>query len=490
MGTQPLSFDDDQLKHELDKALGDFSAADVQTGPLPGPRGTHTDERGRIRGTIVSIRGQDVFVDIGGKSDAFVPADEFEPEQPPVVGQVHLFNSHGFDRESGLMRLSLREARTDASWDSLHVGDVVEARVTGVNLGGLELAIHGIRGFMPKSQVDVNRVENFAPFVNHRMECEVVEIDRRGKSVLLSRRRVLERQRQQQREELRSGLAEGQVRPGIVRRIAPFGAFVDIGGIDGLLHVSDMAYSRVAKPDDVLKVGQEIQVKVLKIDLVNDRISLGLKQLEPDPWDTAIGNYRAGTTVDGRITRVAEFGAFVELEPGVEGMIPVSELSWTKRVRHPRDVVAEGDSIRVQIMNVDADHHKISLSLKALGADPWTTVRERYTPDTTVSGAITRITTFGAFVQLEEGVEGLVHISELSDKHVNRVSDVVKEGQVVQARVLGVDSEQRRIGLSLRSKPSDAPPVATAGEGANAGHAVQAAAEKKRKRPLRGGLSF
>ncbi len=487
MSVDPQHLDEEAIKRELDHALGEVGAVDMaQLEAAANRKHAAPDDRGRIPGRIIAIRGPDVYVDIGGKSEAFLPLDEFEPDQPPTVGQLLQFIPHGFDRDSGLMRLSLRQVRAEADWASIRVGDVVEGRVTGLNIGGLELAIKGIRAFMPKSQVDVNRVDDFAPFIGHRMECEIVEIDRRHKSVLVSRRRVLERQREEERKQLRTTLAEGQTRKGVVRRIAEFGAFVDIGGIDGLLHISDIAYGRIKHPSDALKVGDEIEVQILKIDADKDRISLGRKQLSADPWSLAEVNYRAGAQVDGRVTKLMPFGAFVELEPGIEGLIPISEMSWTQRVNHPRDILNEGDGVRVSILTIDPATRKLSLSLKALSVDPWTHVAERYAPDTVVSGLVKRTAAFGAFVQLEEGVEGLVHISELSDKHVRNVGEAVKEGQVVQARVLSIDLGQRKISLSIK-RAIEAPPEPTPAPGAAAPPPPPA---KKRDRPMRGGLTW
>ncbi len=464
-----------------------FSADDLEKHlAAAAPSEPVADESGRIDARIIRIDGPDVFVDIGSKSEGVLPLDEFEPDEPPTVGQTLQVVPHGFDRDSGLMRLSLREAKVQADLQSLRVGDIVKGRVTGSNIGGLELRVHGLRGFMPMSQVDLVRHEDFAPFIGRWLEAEVTEIDRRGKKVVLSRRRVLEKQREEEREQLRFQLQEGQVRKGVVRRLAPFGAFVDLGGIDGLLHVSDMSYSRVNDPKEMLKEGDELEVKILKVDLVKDRISLGLKQLATDPWSLVDSKFHAGDTITGKVTRLMDFGAFVEIEAGVEGLIPVSELSWTQRVHHPKDVVAAGDSVRVKILDVNAEKRRVSLSLKALADDPWHNIEERYHQDAVVSGAVTRIMDYGAFIQLEEGVEGLVHISQLSDKHVRAVGDVVETGQVVQVRVLSVDPDQRRISLSIKAAiEQEAQPELPEATGTE-----EQKSARKRKRPLRGGLSW
>lgn len=489
MSINPHDFEGAELEGQLEQAIQSVSADDLAAMAAAPPPTQHAPtERGTVRGTIIGVRGGDVFVDIGGKSEAFISIDEFDHEHPPMPGQSLVFVMHGLDHASGLMRLSLREVRTDGDLSSLKPGDVVEARVTGVNIGGLELNIRGLRAFMPKSQVDLVRVEDFTPFIGRRLDCEVSEIDRKGKTVVLSRRRYLERQREQAREALASQLAEGQVRKGVVRRLTDFGAFVDIGGIEGLLHVSDIRWGRVGKPSDVLKVGDEIDVQILKLDLEKKRISLGAKQLQADPWELAAANYRPGTQVNGKVVRLADFGAFVELEPGVEALLPISEISWTHRIRHPKDVLNEGDAVRVVVIAADPEKRKLTLSLKQLAGDPWKDIEQRYAHDAVVSGRVSRVADFGAFVELEEGVEGLVHISELSDRRVKTVGEVVKPGDVVKVRVKAVDTEQRRISLSMKSAVEKAPAEHVEGHAPAAAPQSQAPARAKRKKPLRGGL--
>ena len=487
MSINPEELDDAELKQALDNALGEMSAQDFEGLSARAPAEIKPDDKGRIPGRIVAVRGADVFVDIGGKSEAFVPVDEFEASDPPEPGQLRSFIVQGFDNDSGLMRLSLREARVAADLETLEVGDVIEGRVTGLNTGGLELDVKGLRAFMPKSQVDVVRIEDFAPFVGRRLECAVTEIDRRGRSLVVSRRKITERAMEEARQEVRYSLAEGQVRKGIVRRLADFGAFVDLGGgVDGLLHISDISFGRIGHPSELLKVGDEVEIQVLKIDLVKDRISLGLKQLKTDPWDLVEANYRVGDVVSSRVVKLMDFGAFVELEPGVEALLPLSEISWTRRLRHAREALAEGDSVRVSILKVEREKRRMTLSLKALGDDPWKNITERYEPDAIVSGRVTRLQDYGAFVELEEGVEGLVHISEMSERRIHRVSDVLEEGQVVKVRIKGIDLEQRRVSLSLKGTTEEQDAPAAPPEAASRPEPKK----QKKKRPLRGGLTF
>ncbi|MGE3181054.1 MAG: S1 RNA-binding domain-containing protein, partial [Phycisphaerae bacterium] len=490
VSTSPHNFEDAEIKQQVAKAvegISDDVMEQLAAAPPPEKKKDHHDhhEQGKIRGVILDVRGTDVYINIGGKSEGILPLDDFPPGEPPRMGKVIEVTPRGLDPESGLMRLSFGMSRQDADLSQLKVGDVVKGKVTGTNVGGLELKVNGVRGFMPKSQVAIERIEDFSPFLNHWLECEVTELNRRGKSIVLSRRRLLEREREHNQAEAMATIQVGDTRKGTVRRLADFGAFVDIGGVEGLLHVSDMSYAHVNKPSEILKEGDEIEVKVLRLEPERGRISLGLKQLSPDPWTTVTSKYSTESTVSGKVTKLMNFGAFVQLEEGIEGLIPISEMSWTQHVTHPKNVLNVGDDVRVSVLKVDPDNRKISLSLKALSEDPWTTITDRYQPDTKVSGAVTRVVDFGAFVQLEEGVEGLIHVSELSDSRIRHPGDVVKPGQVVEARVLQVDPEQRRIGLSLKSG------VSAATEG---GHSAQGASDaapakpKKRKKPLRGGL--
>lgn len=484
-----FSSPDSELDREIAEALDDISLDALLSEPTPRP--SAAAHSGKVTGRILRVAGTDVFVDLHGKSEGFLTLDEFPPDKPPVEGHEWTFYSKGRDPDSNLLRLSLSEALLDASWDSLQVGSVVEGRVTGVNKGGLEVAVGAIRGFMPMGQVDLVRIEDFTPFINQRIECEVIEVERSDRRLLLSRRKVLERQRAAAREELKYTLQVGQTRQGVVRRIMDFGAFVDIGGADGLLHISDMSYGRLKHPSEMLKVGDTVAVTVLKIDLVTDKISLGLKQLRTDPWSLVEANYRPGSTVTGRVTKLMDFGAFVELEPGVEGLIPMGEMSYTKRIAHPRELLKEGDAVQIQIVSIESEKRRISLSLKRLGADPWSSAAERYKPEEIVSGLVTRTADFGAFIQLEEGLEGLAHISELSHKRVTRVTDVAKPGMVVQARILSVDAVQRRISLSLKMPqvaPVDSALPSDSASDANTTPVSPTQLPKPRKRPLRGGL--
>jgi len=478
---------DAELQAELDEALGDMSidellAAEEGRTAATSPTGEPVGQ-GVRRGTVIAIQGDDVFVDLGGKSQGLLPAMQFEDEPLPDVGDTVEVTIEGYDTGEGLLMLSRKGAVMQAAWETLEEGQVVEGRVTGQNKGGLELTISGIRAFMPISQIEMFRVEELGDYVDQKLRCQVTEVDRREKNVIVSRRALLELEAEQKAAELWETLQEGQVVPGTVRSIMPYGAFVDIGGADGLLHVRDMSHSRVEDPASIVAEGQQVQVKILKVDREARRISLGLKQTMPDPWDAAESKWREGDVVTGRVTRLADFGAFFEIEPGVEGLIPISEMSFARRIKHPSEVVSAGDTARVKVLRVDAAQRRISLSLKQAGEDPWQGASVRWREDSVVEGRITRLADFGAFVELAPGVEGLVHVSELSNEFVRSVSEAVREGDAVQAKVLSVDETARRISLSIKQAAEAA---ATTFE--TAAEPAEFAPQHKRKKPLKGGL--
>ena len=478
---------DPGLQRELDEALGDMSLADLldaEDTVAPSPPRAAAAKEGLRRGTVIAIHGDDIFVDMGGPHDGILPAGQFVDDPLPVVGDVIEVVVDRLDTSEGLLILSREGAVQAAAWDTLEVGQIVEARVTGHNKGGLELDLSGIRAFMPISQIEMSRVEDLGPYVNERMKCEVTEIDVRAENVVLSRRALLETEAAEIREKMWREMAEGKVVDGIVRSIMPYGAFVDIGGVDGLLHVKDMSYSRVEDPNEVVKVGQQLKVMVLKIDREDRKIGLGLRQTLTDPWDGAEGKWPVDSTIGGRVTRLADFGAFVELVEGVEGLIPIGELSHGRRIRHPSDIVTVGDAVKVRVLNVDAERRRIGLSLKQMQDDPWTGASVRWPKDSVVRGIVTRTAEFGAFVELTEGVEGLIHISELSESHVRRTDAVVREGDSVEVKVVSVDEDARRISLSIKQLQStggyDGPGMDTDPD--------LVRTERKRKRPLKGGL--
>lgn len=468
--------DTSSLDREIENALGGLSldalygAADKQPG--------ESRSKGPRKGRIISVTPDDVMVDFGGKSQGIAPLSTFETE--PKVGDEMEFDVEKYDAREGLLILKRKgAANANVSWENLEIGQIVEGMVTGTNKGGLELDVKNMRAFMPAGQVDMYFNPDLSVFVGQKLKAEVTQFDPRAKNLILSRRNVLEREKEEAKGKLMQELAEGQVRRGTVRSVMDYGAFVDLGGVDGLLHISEMSHRRGHKPSEFVKIGDVIDVKIVKMDPETGKLSLSLKQARGvDPWLDVETKYTIGTQITGRVTKVESFGAFIEVEEGVEGLLPVSEISW-QRVKHPSDVLKEGDTVRLVVLSVDPVARKMSFSLKQAGPDPWKTANERYAQDMIVSGTVTRTVDFGAFVELEPGLEGLVHISELSDRQVRQTTDVVKTGQQVKVRVIEVDPNARRISLSIKG-------ALGAADGSTA--ATTLTTPKKRKTPLRGGL--
>ena len=374
---------------------------------------------------------------------------------------------------------------TNVSWDNLELGQIVEGSVTGMNKGGLELEIKSMRAFMPAGQVDLYFQKDISTFIGQRLKVEVTQFDRQAHNLIVSRRNILEREKEEARQKLMAELEEGQTRRGTVRNITDFGAFVDLGGVDGLLHVSEMSYRRGKKPADFVKLGDLVEVKIIKLDKESGKLSLSLKAAMADPWAGAETKYAIGTPLTGRVARVEAFGAFIELEEGLEGLLPASEMSW-QRIRNPSDLVKEGDTIKLVVLSIDPAQRRMSLSLKQAGPDPWSTISERYAIDMIVPGRVTRVVDFGAFVELEPGLEGLAHISELADHRVRTPADVVKPDQEVRVRVLEIDKEHRKISLSIRRAAEAAVTASPAPD-----PAAKPAKKKKRPRaPRRIGLEL
>jgi len=374
---QELSFKrswDSDLDAELEAAMEGFDEANLEVGAAKrlsredraggmapkGGRGQET-RTGLQTGKVVSIRGKSVFVDLGAKSEGVVPVEQFGDKVPAPGDEIEVRIDH-FDHSEGLLILSLKGAAVEASWENLRKGLIVEARVTKTNKGGLDVEVDGIRGFLPIGQIDINRVEDASIYVNQKFRVVVTDCNQREKNLVVSRRDLLEKERAEKREETWKTLEEGQIHKGVVRSVKSFGAFVEIGGVDGLIHVGDMAWSRVSDPSGLLKPGDEVEVKVLKIDRVTQKVGLGLKQLMPSPWDRVEEKYHRGQTVPGKVTRLMDFGAFVELEPGIEGLIHISELSPT-RVRRVIDIVKPEQDVEVRIVKIEAEEKKIALSL-------------------------------------------------------------------------------------------------------------------------------
>ena len=408
----------------------------------------------QTEGTVVSVDAESVYLDIGYKSEGILPRHAFDNNAEGISpGDKFPVSVKGRNAER-YYELSRHKVIQPTDWSSLEVAfaekSAVVGTVTGVVKGGLTVDI-GVRAFMPASRSGVRDAAEMEKLVGQEITCRITRLDATEEDVVVDRRVITEEQTQLLEQSRYSELKEGHIVSGKVRSLATYGAFVDLGGLDGLLHISDIGWSRVNAPEDVLSVGQELRLKVLKVDEENRRVSLGLKQLEPEPWDSATDRYTVGQRITGTVTRLMDFGAFVELEPGIEGLIHVSEMSWAKKVHKPSDILKSGDRVDAVILSVSQGEHRISLGLKQALGDPWTEVPQKFPIGSAIEGPVTRLMKFGAFVQLVEGVEGLVHVSEITmDRHIHHPQDVLRAGQMVKARVLAVDTEKRQIRLSMK----------------------------------------
>src|SRR5579884_1725482 len=417
-----------------------------------------------VQGHVLSVSDKDVIVDFGYKSEGLVPIEQFRHADGSITVQRGDTIDVMIDRQGvqpeGYILLSHDKATRLRAWENLekafNEGLILSGRVLARVKGGLSIDV-GVTAFMPGSQVDVRPLHNLDSFVGKDIPVKVVKLNRRRGNVVVSRRLAIEDDLNARRSAAVNEIAEGAVVTGTVKNLTDYGAFVDLGGIDGLLHVSDISHGRVSHPSEVLNVGDEITVKVLKFDRERERISLGLKQLIPDPWETISEHYPPGARVIGRVVSVTDYGAFIELEPGVEGLIHISEMTWSRRMKHPSKVVKVGDQVEAVVLDVKPKERRVSLGIKQLEADPWTTVAQRYSIGSVVEGRVRKLTDFGAFLEIEEGVDGLVHVSDLSwTKHVKDPSEVLRKGQVMQAVILNIDAPNRRLSLGIKQLQPDA----------------------------------
>ncbi len=412
------------------------------------------DHAKQLEGTVISVSADSVFLDIGFKVEGILSRGAFENNGEGIAPGDRFPVSVKGRNEEGYYELSRLRIAPVTDWASLEDAfaqkSAITGRVTAVVKGGLSVDV-GVRAFMPASRSGTRDAGEMEKLVDQEITCRIIKLDVAEEDVVVDRRVIAEEQARALEGSRYSELKEGDTISGQVRSLTSYGAFVDVGGIDGLLHISDISRSRVNKPEDALSVGQELQVKILKIDTEGRRVSLGLKQLQPEPWDSAAERYKTGQRITGTVARLTDFGAFIELEPGIEGLIHVSEMSWVKKVRKPSDILKQGDTVEVVILSVNRDARRVSLGLKQALGDPWAEVPRRFPVGSVIEGPVVRLMKFGAFVQLTEGVEGLVHVSEISaEKHINHPQDVLRVGQVVKAQVLGIDTDKCQIKLSIK----------------------------------------
>jgi len=407
-----------------------------------------------ISGTILNVVGDDVLVDIGYKSEGVVPKNDFvHADEIQVDKKIEVF-LESVEDEAGVIALSKQKADKIRGWERIITsnkeGDVIRGRVVRKIKGGLLVDV-GVPVFLPASQVDVRRVEDIGEFLGKEVECKILKIDEKRMNIIVSRRKLLEEQRAEQKTRLLQEINEGETRRGTVKNLADFGAFVDLGGIDGLLHITDMSWGRINHPTEVVKLEQEITIKVLKVDRVTERIALGLKQLQPNPWERVVSKYTVNQRVKGKVVNLMPYGAFVELEPGIEGLVHISEMSWTKRINHPSEVLQLQQEVEVAVLAIDTDKQELSLGLKQTEANPWDKVDEKYKADMRVKGKVRNTTSYGAFIELEDGIDGLLHINDMSwTKKVVHPNEVVKKGDVLDVQVLSVDKDKKRIALGIK----------------------------------------
>ncbi|HTM53260.1 MAG TPA: 30S ribosomal protein S1 [Pirellulales bacterium] len=456
-----LDLKQEEWEQELAQAMGGTATEEIDWG------GGELAVNKIIDGKILRIDNDFVLVDVGYKSEGIIPLSEWEEgEEPPQVGEhvkvlvEEVEDVFGRTEESrGMITLSKRKAEKIEAWlkvmETVHENDIVTGTVTRKIKGGLLVDI-GVNVFLPASQVDIRRPADIGDYIGRTIQCIVLKIDDARRNIVVSRRALIEAERAEKKSQLLSTLEVGQLRKGVVKNIAEFGAFVDLGGIDGLLHITDMSWGRIGHPTEMVSIDQEIEVQILHVDREKEKIALGLKQKSASPWESVGEKYPVGSVVRGTVVNVMSYGAFVKLEEGIEGLVHISEMSWTKRISHPNELVHIDDEIDVVVLNIDKNKQEISLGMKQTQANPWDKVAERYPPGTMVKGTVRNLTNYGAFIEIEEGIDGLLHVSDMSwTRKISHPSEVVEKGQTVECKVLSVDQQRRRIALGLKQLEED-----------------------------------
>jgi small subunit ribosomal protein S1 len=446
-----------EVDAEVARALGDTSKEALDKRYEDSVKTFQADTI--ISGRILRVIGTEVVIDIGYKSEGVIPVDEFEDPSKLEPGQAIEVLLELIEDDTGLMILSKRKADRQRGWERVistyKEGDVVKGYVSRKIKGGLLVDI-GVPVFLPASQVSIRRTGDIGELIGKEIECKIIKIDEARMNIVVSRRKLIEEQRERARTDLLQKLEVGQVRKGVVKNLADFGAFVDLGGIDGLLHITDMSWGRIQHPSEMLKIEQEIEVKVLRFDRERNRIALGLKQLTPSPWEGIETRYPVASRHKGQVVNLMPYGAFVKLEDGVEGLVHVSEMSWTRRVNHPSEVVNIGDPVEVVVLDINHNKQEISLGMKQTEANPWSMVEGKYPVGTVIEGQVRNLTNYGAFIELEEGIDGLLHVSDMSwTKKINHPSEMLKIADTVRSVVLSVDADKKRVALGLKQLQED-----------------------------------
>ncbi len=452
-----IGLTEEQVEAEVNAALEGLSAEELDS--LYESSINKLEEGSIVKGEVLEVRGNSVVVDLGGKAEGLVPIEQFSDPAELVPGTKIDVYVEVPETRSGVAIVSKERASRLLGWERVvsecKEGDVVKGRVIRKIKGGLLVDI-GVPVFLPSSHVSDRKVEDIGEFVGKEIEAKILKIDIPRRNIVISRKALLEEEKAEKKRKVLESIEEGQLVRGVVKNITDFGAFIDLGGIDGLLHVTDMSWGRVSHPSEMVAPEQEIEVVVLKVDKENEKIALGLKQKTPNPWDNIEEKYPVGSRVKGKVVSVVPYGAFVQLEEGVEGLVHVSEMSWTRRVNHPSEVVSVGETVEVMVLGIDHQKQEISLGMKQLEKNPWDVVDEKYPPGTIIKGRVRNVTSYGAFVELEEGIEGLLHVNDMSwTKKINHASEVVKKGDRVEVVVLSVDKARKRISLGMKQLHED-----------------------------------
>jgi small subunit ribosomal protein S1 len=453
-----FELDPTELASQISQMFGTIDEADLTAALGRSVKELVPETIVEARVESVDERTGQVVMDIGSKAEGNIPLSEFG-ETLPVAGQTFMVYYAGLN-EDDTANLSKRRADRQRAWEALMLnhkeGDEVHGVVQRKIKGGLLVDVEGVQVFLPASQVNLRRTHDINDFLGEPIRARIIKIDAERMNVVISRRKLLEEERQKQKETLLKDIQDGQVRMGVVKNIAEFGVFVDLGGIDGLLHITDMSWGRISHPTQMVQIGQEIEVKVLRVDFERERIALGLKQKQQSPWEGIEGRYPVGSKHVGEVVNLMSYGAFVKLEDGVEGLVHISEMSWTRRINHPSELVKSGDKVEVVVLEIDKEKQEISLGMKQAETNPWDLAASKYPPGTVIEGVVRNLTSYGAFVEIEEGIDGLLHVSDMSwTKKVSHPSEVVRKGDRLQCVVLSVDTQKKRIALGLKQLSTD-----------------------------------
>jgi len=412
-----------------------------------------------LTGTIIGLAGDDVVIEVGLKSEGLVAISEFDDPEEATPGKKVEVILEAVESDTGQVVLSKRKADRLRGWEKLvstcNEGDMVTGRVMRKIKGGLLVDV-GVPVFLPASQVDIRRPSDIGSFIGNEVTASILKIDTERRNIVISRRRYLEEQRSVAKEKLFSEIEPGQIRKGVVKNIADFGAFVDLGGVDGLLHITDMSWGRIGHPSDMLRIDDEIEVMILSVDLEREKIGLGLKQKTDSPWSQVLSKYPPETRTSGTVVNIMSYGVFVKLEEGLEGLVHISEMSWTKRLNHPSEMVSLGEEVNVVVLGTNKEKQEISLGMKQAQDNPWTLISRKHPPGSVIEGRVRNLTNYGAFIEVEEGIDGLLHVSDMSwTRRITHPSEVLKKGQTVKCMILNVDQDKSRVGLGLKQLTED-----------------------------------